>query len=50
MILSPETLPAIQGALRDAGLDGWLLYDFRGANPVAASRVPDDIVRQLHRF
>lgn len=37
MTLSPETLPAIQGALRDAGLDGWLLYDFRGANPVAAS-------------
>ena len=37
MTLSPETLPAIQGALRHAGLDGWLLYDFRGANPVAAS-------------
>ncbi len=35
-MLTPETLPRIQTALSDAGLDGWLLYDFRGANPVAA--------------
>lgn len=26
----------VQAALRDAGLDGWLLYDFHGANPIAA--------------
>lgn len=25
----------IQSLLRDAGLDGWLLYDFRGSNPIA---------------
>lgn len=36
-MLSPTTLPAIQAALRDAKLDGWLVYDFRGLNPVAAS-------------
>jgi Xaa-Pro dipeptidase len=36
-MLSPATLPAIQAALRDAKLDGWLVYDFRGLNPVAAS-------------
>nr|MCU0625722.1 hypothetical protein [Gemmatimonadaceae bacterium] len=30
-------LPAIQGALAEAGLDGWLLYEFNGQNPVAAS-------------
>ncbi len=28
-------LPAIQQALRDAGLDGWLLYEWQGQNPVA---------------
>lgn len=28
-------LTAIQGALRAAKIDGWLLYDFRGANPIA---------------
>jgi Xaa-Pro dipeptidase len=26
---------AIQQALRDEGLDGWLLYDFHGSNPIA---------------
>jgi Xaa-Pro aminopeptidase len=29
-------VPAIQAALREDGLDGWLLYDFRGSNPIAA--------------
>ena len=28
-------LPAIQSALRTDGLDGWLLYDFHGMNPIA---------------
>jgi Xaa-Pro aminopeptidase len=27
---------AVQTALRADGLDGWLLYDFRGLNPIAA--------------
>jgi Xaa-Pro aminopeptidase len=36
-MLTPRTLPALQAALAEAGLDGWLLYDFRGLNPVAAS-------------
>lgn len=36
-MLTPETLPAIQAALRDAGLDGWLFYDFRGLNPIAGA-------------
>jgi Xaa-Pro dipeptidase len=34
--LTPETLPALQAALGDARLDGWLLYDFRRTNPIAA--------------
>ena len=28
-------LPQVQSALRDEGLDGWLLYDFRGFNVLA---------------
>jgi Xaa-Pro dipeptidase len=29
-------IAAVQTALRADGLDGWLLYDFRGLNPIAA--------------
>ncbi len=29
-------VPAVQAALRGDGVDGWLLYDFRGLNPIAA--------------
>jgi len=34
-VLQPRSLPALQSALDKAGLDGWLLYDFHGLNPVA---------------
>ena len=34
-MLTPELLPKIQRLLADAGLDGWLLYDFRGTNAIA---------------
>lgn len=34
-MLNTETLPTVQRALADAGVDGWLLYDFRGLNPIA---------------
>ena len=37
LMLTPKTLAAFQSALADAGVDGWLLYDFRGLNRVAAS-------------
>jgi Xaa-Pro aminopeptidase len=33
---------AIQQALRDQQLDGWLLYDFRGSNPIARSVIGFD--------
>lgn len=36
-MLNITTLPEIQRALKAAKLDGWLIYDFRGLNPVAAS-------------
>jgi len=34
-MLNRDTLPAIQRALADADIDGWLLFDFQGTNPVA---------------
>jgi Xaa-Pro aminopeptidase len=37
MRLTPAQLPEIQAALAAAGVDGWLLYDFRGTNPIASS-------------
>ena len=30
-------IAAVQAALADDGLDGWLLYDFHGVNPIARS-------------
>jgi Xaa-Pro dipeptidase len=33
---------AVQRALAEAGLDGWLLYDFRGSNPIARSVIGFD--------
>lgn len=34
-MLNPTSLPELQRALADAKLDGWLLYDFQGTNPIA---------------
>jgi len=35
-MLTPAMLPRLQALLSDAELDGWLLYDFRGTNAIAA--------------
>lgn len=35
----PFDVAAVQHALRAEGLDGWLLYDFHGSNPIAARLV-----------
>src|SRR5688572_28014762 len=35
----PFDVAAVQGALKAAKLDGWLLYDFHGSNPIAARLV-----------
>src|SRR5215212_47693 len=32
----PLPIAAVQQALKEDGLDGWLLYDFHGSNPIAA--------------
>ena len=34
-MLTTDSLPALQQALADADLDGWLLFDFQGTNPIA---------------
>ena len=34
-MLKAESLPALQSGLERTGVDGWLLYDFHGLNPVA---------------
>jgi Xaa-Pro aminopeptidase len=33
--LTPQALPLLQRALTEAGVDGWLLFDFLGINPIA---------------
>ncbi|MGH7603839.1 MAG: M24 family metallopeptidase [Gemmatimonadaceae bacterium] len=34
-MLQPKSLPALQSAIDRERVDGWLLYDFHGLNPVA---------------
>jgi Xaa-Pro dipeptidase len=34
-VLTAELLPPLQSALEKAGVDGWLIYDFHGLNPIA---------------
>jgi Xaa-Pro dipeptidase len=34
-VLTPAALPELQRAIADAGVDGWLLFDFQGCNPIA---------------
>jgi Xaa-Pro dipeptidase len=36
-MLNTEHLGAVQRVIANAGIDGWLLYDFRGTNPIAQS-------------
>jgi Xaa-Pro aminopeptidase len=35
-MLNKELVPRIQQALAEAGVDGWLIFDFHGLNPVAS--------------
>jgi len=38
-MLTKEILPSIQAELSRQKLDGWLLFDFRGLNPIAADLI-----------
>ncbi len=48
--LTQETLPGIQQALRDADLDGWLFFEFRGLNPIALRMLGIDAVLSRRIF
>ncbi len=45
-MLNPDALPALHAALAALAdpVDGWLLFDFRGINPIMAAVVGDEIV------
>jgi Xaa-Pro aminopeptidase len=51
-MLSADLLPDIQRLLRDADLDGWLLYDFRGTNAIASGLLGFDglVSRRVFAF
>src|SRR2546428_3349522 len=51
-MLRPESLPELQSALDRAGLDGWLIYDFHGLNPIAVGmlQLPGMTTRRLFVF
>jgi Xaa-Pro aminopeptidase len=42
MLLADLDLARVQATLKDQGLDGWLLFDFRGVNPIL-SRILGEI-------
>ena len=37
LVCTPEGIGRIQSALREQDLDGWLLYEFHGLNPIAVT-------------
>ncbi len=45
----PARIAAIQQALRDDGLEGWLFYDFRGSDPLAYRVLRLDPARHVTR-
>jgi Xaa-Pro dipeptidase len=51
-MLSPESLPRLQAALAESGLDGWLLFDFHGINPIAGAMLDLDgmVTRRVFAF
>jgi Xaa-Pro aminopeptidase len=51
-MLTPDTLPRLQAALAEAGLDGWLLFDFHGVNPIASAllRLEGMVTRRIFAF
>ena len=51
-MLTPESLPALQRALVEEELDGWLVFDFHGINPVAGGllRLEGLLTRRVFAF
>ncbi|MBA3579455.1 MAG: aminopeptidase P family protein [Gemmatimonadaceae bacterium] len=51
-MLTPQSLPSIQNAISESGVDGWLIFDFHGLNPIAAGmlRLEGMTTRRLFAF
>ncbi len=51
-MLTPKSLPSIQQAIKESGVDGWLIFDFHGLNPIAAGmlRLEGMTTRRLFAF
>jgi len=51
-MLTPQSLPSIQHAISESGVDGWLIFDFHGLNPIAAGmlRLEGMTTRRLFAF
>jgi Xaa-Pro aminopeptidase len=43
-MIVPDDLSRLQPLVAQAGVDGWLLFDFRGRNPIAAAVLGPEIV------
>ncbi|HET7471051.1 MAG TPA: M24 family metallopeptidase [Gemmatimonadales bacterium] len=43
-MITPGDLARLQPLIAEAGVDGWLLFDFRGRNPIAAAVLGTEIV------
>ena len=51
-MINPDALPALH-AVRAAGsepIDGWLLFDFRGINPIMAAVMGPEIVGSRRQY
>jgi Xaa-Pro dipeptidase len=49
-MIGPRELSRLQPLVAAAGVDGWLLFDFRGRNPIAAAVLGDEIVGSRRVF
>lgn len=51
-MLTPESLPRLQKALAEAHVDGWLLFDFHGVNPIASGMLALDgmVTRRIFAY
>jgi Xaa-Pro aminopeptidase len=43
-VISPNDLSRLQPLIAETGVDGWLLFDFRGRNPITAAVLGAEIV------
>src|SRR5687768_14757404 len=51
-MLTPQSLPSIQSAIRESTADGWLIFDLHGLNPIAGGmlRLEGMTTRRLFAF